>query len=488
MPSFGVNAQNTDWFGGGAASLGDTFSPVASGSFSAPITTPKPISAFSSPVGSRTIVHGIDDRRPGTTTMDAINGMIDTYHQTHYSQYDQHGGSIGGGFSGDVGTVGTLGSPVDQWSSGITAAANKFGVPANLIASVMQLESGGVNRGTNGAGATGLMQVVGSIWGDLGYDLNDPNQNIMAGADILKQFHDEYSGWATANGVDPWKAAVYAYYAGNPYDLSAHDDPNQGGSGMSTGAYGDQIWNTFTKLQGMTGPGAGMGAPGGTSNTFGSIIGGGTPNISQEFGWTDFARNSDYANSGAYNYTADYTRDRQPMGHAGVDVALNYGSRLYAPVGGTVSVSGGSGYYCDVEGNGCGAGVGQLSITLDNGDILILGHMSNIGVPVGTRVSAGQLVGLSGSENGGHVHVEYRKWVGAGVTNSGWEEVDPRNVLGGAFTGSYDGSSVGSQYAGMSPVQIAMSGGLQGGGKPWPTSNAFGGSGWGNRIASLMGG
>lgn len=138
---------------------------------------------------------------------------------------------------------------VDQWNAQIQAAARQYGVPANLIKSVMKLESGGnPNIGTNGAGATGLMQVVGSVWGGLGYDLNDPAQNIMAGAAILRTMRDNYADWATRNGIDPWKAAVYSYYAGNPYNMNARDDPSQGGSGMTTRQYGDQIWSDYESL------------------------------------------------------------------------------------------------------------------------------------------------------------------------------------------------------------------------------------------------
>jgi murein DD-endopeptidase MepM/ murein hydrolase activator NlpD len=120
------------------------------------------------------------------------------------------------------------------------------------------------------------------------------------------------------------------------------------------------------------------------------------------------------------------------QGHAGVDYSMNTGTKLYTPVGGTVIRSGGSGYYTD-ERFGNRAGTGELRIKLDNGDEIILGHMQSINVPVGARVSAGQMVGLSGTSNGGHLHLEYRQWA-PGSTPSGYKAIDPRTALGGNFT------------------------------------------------------
>jgi hypothetical protein len=74
---------------------------------------------------------------------------------------------------------------------------------------------------------------------------------------------------------------------------------------------------------------------------------------------------------------------------------------------------------------------GEFAITLDNGDILILGHMSRINVNVGDRLGAGALIGLSGGSDGAHVHVEYRQRQADGS----YRIVDPRTMLGGGPTG-----------------------------------------------------
>lgn len=197
-------------------------------------------------------------------TMAAIGSMLNDYGQrTWGAKYGpQQSGAIGSGTSGPMASLGGDWAGVDQWDSQITSAANSFKVPPNLIKSVMQLESGGQNLPANGAGAVGPMQVVASVWGStaasMGLDLNNPADNIAMGAFILNSNYNQFKDWATQNGVDPWKAAVYSYYAGNPYDLNAADDPNQGGSGMSTGAYGDQIWQSYQNLNSFGGTGAGL--------------------------------------------------------------------------------------------------------------------------------------------------------------------------------------------------------------------------------------
>lgn len=181
----------------------------------------------------------------------SVANQIGSWQQQQAAQKQQQMFGLGQGTPTGTGPMTTMGgdwSGVDQWNAQIQAAANQYGVPANLIKAVMKLESGGANLGMNGAGAVGPMQVVASIWGGLGYDLNDPSQNIMAGAAILKQNYDQYASWAQQNGVDPWKAAAISYYAGNPYNLNAADDPAQGGSGISAGGYGDQVWNDYQTL------------------------------------------------------------------------------------------------------------------------------------------------------------------------------------------------------------------------------------------------
>lgn len=142
----------------------------------------------------------------------------------------------------------------------------------------------------------------------------------------------------------------------------------------------------------------------------------GSPAITQEFGDTDYSR------ANPYNYGADFGAG---SGHHGLDVGLAAGSRLYAPVGGTVIIAGGSGYYTSEGANP--ATSGEIRIRLDNGHELILGHTSQVNVRVGQRINVGDFLGLSGTANGPHVHVEYR--VPDKGLGSGWRVVDPRTML-----------------------------------------------------------
>ena len=136
--------------------------------------------------------------------------------------------------------------------------------------------------------------------------------------------------------------------------------------------------------------------------------------ISQEFGHTEFS----IAHFAWYRYGLDYGLDGYE--HPGLDVAMPAGTWLYSPVEGVVTVSGNSPYYT-FYGNG-GPNVGELRIETAAGHEVILGHMGRIAVDVGDHVEVGQFVGLSGGENGDHLHLEVRErqWWGW------WKIVDPR--------------------------------------------------------------
>lgn len=383
--------------------------------------------------------------------------------------------------TGDLNSLGGEWANVDRWNGEVLQAVNAVYqqtgvyVPPNLIKAIMFLESGGVNLARNGAGAIGLMQVVDTYWGNLGFDLYDPAQNIMAGATVLVQMYNQYQAWAQQSGIDPWKAATYSYYAGNPYNLSARDDPAQGGSGMTTGEYGDQIWANFQRLNagaGTGGPGAVGGGAGGSGSTQSGtaswlvMTGGIEFPITQGLGGNAM----DYSN---YDYTLGVT------GHPAIDIGTPLDTRAYSPVHGTVVTTGGSQYFAD-ERYGAQVGSGELKIKLDNGDELILGHMGSISVNVGDRVIPGQFVGLSGTYNGPHIHAEYRRYqphqYGTHIA------VDPRLALDGIFTGTYTQTpGLGQSPFVPSPSdwsafmrQAAMGGTLPGPGyEPY-----FGGSQW----------
>jgi murein DD-endopeptidase MepM/ murein hydrolase activator NlpD len=213
-------------------------------------------------------------------------------------------------------------------------------------------------------------------------------------------------------------------------------------------------------------PGTVAGGGSSAGGQIATIWGGGAPNISQEFGQTAFSQgNSDY------NYGAEYSPTHTGIGHTGIDVSMNIGTQLFSPVGGTVVCQGNAGGPGDGS-SGCGffesavcnGPCGRLEIALDNGDMLILGHMSNITVAPNQRVNPGQFVGYSGTENGGHVHVEYRQKT-PGATASGYTIVDPRTVLTGAAIPG------GSSYT---PGTGAVAAGAGAGGYPRTLSELWG--------------
>lgn len=169
------------------------------------------------------------------------------------------------------------------------------------------------------------------------------------------------------------------------------------------------------------------------NNQFKSIWGGFDAPITQEMGMgADIAQGGYYDN---YDYTLGID------GHPGLDVGIASGTRLFSPVSGTVTANGGTGYYTDTNYGDYAPQTGEFRLELDNGDILILGHMSQITVKVGDRITPGQFVGLSGYNNGDHVHVEYRQkhahQYGTHIA------IDPREALGGSFGGAYHGAGEG---------------------------------------------
>jgi murein DD-endopeptidase len=89
-------------------------------------------------------------------------------------------------------------------------------------------------------------------------------------------------------------------------------------------------------------------------------------------------------------------------GHGGQDLRAAVGMQLYSPFNGTVA-------YKSVQPNGAG---NFLAIRNDNGDIVWFMHLSGYanGIAVGTKVTAGQFVALSGNtgrSSGPHLHLEY---------------------------------------------------------------------------------
>lgn len=86
----------------------------------------------------------------------------------------------------------------DAYRPHVEAAAARFGLPAGLLWSVLEVESAGDARAVSRAGAMGLMQLMPGTWRtwraqlSLGEDPFDPHDNIMAGAAYLRRLRDRY--------------------------------------------------------------------------------------------------------------------------------------------------------------------------------------------------------------------------------------------------------------------------------------------------------
>lgn len=89
----------------------------------------------------------------------------------------------------------------------IMSAAEATGVPANLIAAMIQQESSGDPNAVSPKGAAGLMQLMPGTAKELGVtDVNHPGDNIMAGARYMAQQLQKYGG--------DTRLALAAYNAG----------------------------------------------------------------------------------------------------------------------------------------------------------------------------------------------------------------------------------------------------------------------------------
>ncbi|MCX2726001.1 M23 family metallopeptidase [Thermomicrobium sp. 4228-Ro] len=269
-----------------------------------------------------------------------------------------------------------------QWKPLLQEAERQFGVPWQVLGAIMAIESGGNAKARSPQGAVGLMQIMPNYHAGraakYGGDLWDPKVNIFTAADLLSELYRRYGSWD--------KAAA-AYFGA--IDASGNVTGARDAIGTSGYDYVDKFRNTLAKLQqleqagGKVVPGSGW-----------SIFGGARFPITQE-----------YANYNPSMYSSGY--------HTGIDIGAPSGTRLYSPFRGTVVQAGWNGGY----GN-------SVTIKLDDGKVLILGHLSSVAVRPGQRVDAGAFLGLSGStgySTGPHVHVEMRDQSG--------KIIDPRNYL-----------------------------------------------------------
>jgi soluble lytic murein transglycosylase-like protein len=98
-------------------------------------------------------------------------------------------------------------------------AADKYGLPRQLVRSVMAAESGFQTDAVSPKGAIGLMQLMPSTAQDLGVDANDPAQNVDAGVRYLRDLLNRYHGglWRALAAYNAGPGAVDKYHWVPPY-------------------------------------------------------------------------------------------------------------------------------------------------------------------------------------------------------------------------------------------------------------------------------
>jgi len=97
-------------------------------------------------------------------------------------------------------------------------AADKYGLPRQLVRSVMRAESAGNAGAVSPKGAIGLMQLMPSTAHLLGADPRDPEQNMDAGVRYLRDLLILYDGklWHALAAYNAGPGAVEKYHGNIP--------------------------------------------------------------------------------------------------------------------------------------------------------------------------------------------------------------------------------------------------------------------------------
>jgi soluble lytic murein transglycosylase-like protein len=98
-------------------------------------------------------------------------------------------------------------------------AADKYGLPRELVRSVMAAESGFQAKAVSPKGAIGLMQLMPRTAHDLGVNPQDPAQNVDAGARYLRGLLEKYNYglWHALAAYNAGPGAVDRYKGVPPY-------------------------------------------------------------------------------------------------------------------------------------------------------------------------------------------------------------------------------------------------------------------------------
>ena len=288
---------------------------------------------------------------------------------------------------------------VDRWLPLIREKAAKYGLPAGVLAGLVDFESGGNPAVRNGAsGATGLGQVMPREAGFAGRptvrELQDPATNLEWSARILadgvKRYGSVEKGLASYLGAIDARgnltAAVDANGTGGAaYIRNVLQRAQQYGGGLAqaAGAAGQAVSSAAGRAGALIWPVAGA-RPG--------------SNITNPFG-------------GPQTKTPGYEQVVQSAVNHGLDIGARQGTPVVAPAGSTV-VS---------VGTGTNSGWGNSVLLRDaQGNEHRLSHLRDVPlVKAGQRVGAGQLVGYvgqTGNATGPHLDYEFKP-AGGGFAN-----------------------------------------------------------------------
>jgi len=337
----------------------------------------------------------------------------------------------------------------------VDMAAQRNGLPASVLRAMVQRESSNDWASNSGVRCdirtkadgtpdcmvpyTGIFASTAESWG-ISFDSLRGNQ--QAQLDAMARI---FAGIKQQHGFTTWEDTAAYYFAGPNWNNPNWADENRlTVAQYRAGFNADVARYAYGGMAGVS-PGGGTGVPAGpgTGTGYGSggwssaLWGNQAADVSYEF-------NAPSVNGDMYGYGAAHGTNG--WSHPGVDVAVPWGTTLYATKSGTVScvgsadagiggTGGGScGYFC-VEGGGSGAGcTGNVTVRFDDGTYLVYGHTASSLVQPGQRVTAGQAVARSGGLQGDHVHFEYRV---KGNCASGYCVADPRQIgqwSGGGYT------------------------------------------------------
>lgn len=135
---------------------------------------------------------------------------------------------------------------VGQYANIVSEAAARTGVPESIIRSVLQSESSGDPNALSKKGAAGLMQLMPGTAKELGVvNVNDPAENIHAGAKYLAKMFKETGNWQDALAAYNWGIGNVKKYgaAAAPSETKAYVPKVFGLAGGEAVANSRPAWN-----------------------------------------------------------------------------------------------------------------------------------------------------------------------------------------------------------------------------------------------------